>query len=645
VWSPEHDELRRMGVLLVMVAAVVGLAVLMLGRRASSQELPPEDLLHSALIAPELYDAEDRLQHAEAALRAERQRRMVKLMDLGLRAATHASPLRVARTAAKAAREVRDWNDRSSAEDRALDLLEAEVRSGQASPRAAELYTKLRERERAQQVERLEEQLSDAIDSQDAVAAQRCLARLRALAPERDWEEQAEQVSALSAQAAGQPRVEAVARWEPALAAALLSDHHAEVLRRAGPRSDERLAVAVALQHSGQHDEALALLKELAAGGDSVAVTARAWLADWRVHPEAGLDELWDRARLERSLGLLGGEQLAHDGAGLSRDAYSAWRRAFKPGNLVRGVPERLRDGWRPEARGFRDAAQLYLERFPDSAGAADARARLESLGDPPEGADAWSDGQLRLPRARTPHDKLRAAELLVHRDALDGAPLDGAPLQADGLVLWPAAPGSLDAVPAEMARALVYWLAGGLERGDLEDSRGEAGPMLAALQRLDAHLGRGGAIELVEWHRSAQPGSAQLVLALAAGDRVQTSAGQLWRRKDQLVLQRRLFGGNEECPEDWRCMRRRPDWNADLYARADTDGKFRLGARTSLAGVALGLELSRWGPSATLTLPMARWLGIEDRLPLETQLELELGGVSLTPELDPTREPTPLSR
>ncbi len=264
----KQEEVIRVGVWVVVMAAIVGLVVLLLTGVAYPQEpSQPEDM--ARLLVPGTGpSAGERLEEAQSLLREDRRRRLsglhLALIDTAWQAFTQASPKRLLQSARRVFRQVRGWRGRSPAEDRALDLLEAEVRAGSEDSQLRELYQELRGREDRERLKRLLREAERAIAAGDLRLARRRLERVRALDPHAPRVAAASQAleereTALKTvpESQASPEIEGLEAWEAPLGAALLLERYGFALELPSARPDAALAQAVAAYLSGATDEAL----------------------------------------------------------------------------------------------------------------------------------------------------------------------------------------------------------------------------------------------------------------------------------------------------------------------------------------------------------------------------------------------------
>jgi hypothetical protein len=649
----ELDRALKSGVRVAVVAAVVGLLVLLLARAARSQEASPDA---SGAVAEDLLDpgtrtSAERAQTAHRILAEDRRARMgraaYELLHVGLRASIQASPRRLLGSVRRLGKEIWSWRHRSAAEDAALALLEPDVESGEAAAESIALYEELRERERKLLIRSLAERADAALDAGDVWRAGRHASRLEALGADPDRLARLRARIARSQEREADPEIADATRPiadplapEIALAAALLVERDAHVLALAsGERAADRLARAAALHGIGRRGEALTELTRLASGEGPEAETARAWLAHPEIHPEAELDRLWDQVSIERALGRVGGDRLARNGRRISRSAYGAWQDSVEPLNLALGAPARVLTGWQPEARAYREFAARYLERFPEGPIADETRSRLAVLGALDPARQEWRDGRLVLPPARTHWRRSVEPYLIASGEALQtaAAPLVDELLLPDGALLLSVVRGGHDeGLEAAQARALTAALAAGIERGELHGLGARGGDVLAALQRIDLALDDDGVLVAEPW--VWKRGSASDVAALLLhGGSTQTSGDIRIRREDEGIdLRRSLVGAHLECPLEVACVDQKRELDSALYARIDEDGELRLGAKAGYGGAMLALEMGDSGPRTSLVLPLGYWLGVGRWVPVEAHVQLGLDGLDVSPRLGP---------
>ncbi len=298
----DRDQMIRVGIRLVLVAFAAGLLVLALSGSALSQERPGsvEDAAY-LLLSHEPVTAEARVDEAHEILREERRERLTRMgsacFDMVWGGVTPGSPKRLLDSGRRLAREIRHWNARSEAEDRALALLQSDVLAQASDERGREFYARLKLREDEQRVSRWLREAKAALSRDDLGTARRRLDRIAALRPdERDLQKLRLAVSEAAARPVPQTP-EPVARiesWEPPLAAALLTDRYDTVLAFQGARADVELAQAVAAFLSGDGASAIAKLEQLEDQDGAPAQLATTWLASESFNPEAALESSAD---------------------------------------------------------------------------------------------------------------------------------------------------------------------------------------------------------------------------------------------------------------------------------------------------------------------------------------------------------------
>lgn len=654
--SGERDEVIRVGIRLVVVGVAAGLLVLALSGTALSQELlgsggPATGMLVS--YEPLLPAA--RIEEAEQLLRDERRERVARaggaVVDLVWSVATSGSPRRLLSSGKRLAREVADWNDRSTAEDRALTLIEGDVVAGTVGERGRELYERLRSREDDERVSRWLREAEATLAEGRFGSVRRRLDWTAVLRPEepaleplrlalsealdaRDWREEP-----LS--------LERIEDWEADLTAALLTDQYDKVLAFESERADVDLAQAAALYLAGEPDAAIIRLERLEERGGRPANLARIWLADGRFNPEALLVRSERRFRVRRALGVLGGGRLEKHGLSLSRDGYKAWQDALSPLNLAVSLPARLLAGRRPEAVELRAAAASYLNRIPFGPRADAARAWLdESAGDATavRNTRAFDDGRLVLPRSETPFQRLNPLRLAVTPRALEAVGRDrfarlGVRMDSDTPVVLISVSGEVpsDAItlPRDTALRLAAGLAHGLENGTLAPVGSDRVGLLEGLRRLDVGLRRGAVLVVEPWVLDSEGASSELSRALVeGGSPAQLRQLSVARSSSSVRVERELFARSPECPEATLCVDRARIYQGRLYARLDDDGEMRLGLGGRLAHARLTIEIGRSGPHASVVLPLGNMLGVGRWLPAKLRLKLGVDGLAASPRL-----------
>ena len=653
----DRDQVIRVGIRLVLVAFAAGLLVLALSGSALSRELPGsvEDTAN-LLLSHEPVTAEARVDEAHEILREERRERLTRMgsacFDMVWGGVTPGSPKRLLDSGRRLAREIRHWNARSEAEDRALALLQSDVLAQASDERGREFYARLKLREDEQRVSRWLREAEAALSRDDLGTARRRLDRIAALRPdERDLQELRLAVSEAAARPVPQtPRpVARIESWEPPLAAALLTDRYDTVLAFQGARADVELAQAVAAFLSGDGASAIARLEQLEDQDGAPAQLATTWLASESFNPEAALESSARRFRVKRALGWLGGDELEDHGLSVSREGYKAWEAALSPLNFALALPARLISGRRPEVRDLHAAAAGYLDRVPFGPQANAAKAWLEDSNGPNRNQRAFDDGRLVLPRATTryrTHDPLRivvtpAGLEVVSRDRFTRL---GIRMETDTTLLLTTVNGEVPntaiTISRDTALRLAAGLAHGLEQGALTPVASDATLLLEGLRRLDVDLRRGAHLVLEPWQPRAEGARTELSRALLeGGSPAQLQQLRIARSGKSVRVERELFARTTTCPEATLCIDRARSYEGRLFARVDHDGEMRLGFGGKLAHARLALEIGRSGPRAAVVLPLGHWLGIGRWLPAEVHLNVGMDGVGARPRLGRPRD------
>jgi hypothetical protein len=190
-----QDEVVRVGIGVVLAAALAGLLVLLFHGSASPSELTSaeqEEIDRAALmlLRCEIRSADERVAEAESMLRRERDSRLGELVssiaETGWRGMTGASPTSLAKDGYRIARRAYSWLGPSRTEAQALALIEPEVEAGTHNERLLRLYERLHSRETAKRVSELVESAEDAISSGDAGGARRAIDRIERIQPDSD---------------------------------------------------------------------------------------------------------------------------------------------------------------------------------------------------------------------------------------------------------------------------------------------------------------------------------------------------------------------------------------------------------------------------------------------------------------------------
>ena len=649
----DRNEAVRVGIWVLVVSAIAGLLVLLFYGSALAQDGDRAGELAELLSRRAPLSAEERMQAAEDVLAADRRDRTRRLatavFDTGWRVWQGASPRRAVSAAARLARAAVRFRSDRDAELAALDLLQPGLASEAADPRLERMYEKLRERDALDTLDARLDRAERALERGDLRLARVRLERSLELAPdsERAAALHAQLLQLLAAREAGHEPAgadvaQAVEAWEPALAIALLVGDYERAAAFGSGEPDAEFARAVAQFLGGSQGEALRALGGLAVRDDATGDAARSLLASPGVNVELALARAQKGYRARRTLGWMGGDELAEQGLDLSRSGVGAWRGALEPGNLALAAPLRLWSGWEPDGRELEDAASRYLEVFPEGEQSGDAQAWLEELRSrAPSASDAgWDDGRFVLPRARTRFSALAPRPLLVSRRVLDSdavGDVEGvreALADGDALLLVPAfGPEPEDAIALDAGglRTLLAELARGVEQDALEPlDRGKAAT-LEALRRLDAALAAGRAVHARAW-KVGEVTPIAAARGLMAGSSQEVATLQLSRDEDDVRVARGFGRSTWRCPEEAFCIDREELLSGALYGRFELDADFRVGARTSFSRASLALEVGRDGPQASVVLPIGHWLRLNSWIPIEARFSIGLDGIDFGP-------------
>jgi hypothetical protein len=655
--SRRHEEAIRLGIRVLVAAALTGLVVLLLEGRAHSAEMVSDGTFETLLDSP-LASSSARLEEAEELLERGRRRQWEKALRQVLEVAWTTGSERSVQSVFRGARDlyrtVRTLREQTPIEREVFALLDSEIRAGSGDERLRSLHAELLERERQG---RLRARLADtrrALDEGDLARARIRLALLRERAPthpevtrlEAAWvalDRRERGVRESLLQVVEQSRPGEVSR-----AAALLLD---EVPTGCGSSRDDgqaSLLCAASLYGAGARQEARTLLARLARGEGSEAETASQWLAEPHLFPERVWRSARRRGRVRRVLGWLGGRSLEDRGLDVSSRGLRAWRGAVSPLNLGLSVPLRIARGRTPHWAELRHAARFYLERDPHGRAAGEAREWLRRTS--PDAVERrrlalYEDGVLQVPKARTRYSPVYARPILVAAELLQigQSTVTQALAQrlaaAEAVVFTPAPPqATIDglALSQEEATQVLHALAGAIEEGHARSLRGSTAEALDALRRLTGVVRSGHNLHAHPWRPAPPSPRKQTVLSLLEGDATHLEQVALHRGDDDLEVQRSFFGRNIPCQSGLVCLDRARPIQGRLYGSLGLEGDARLGVETRIQGASLRLEVSETGPFASLVLPVGALLGIEQWVPLEASVRVSLAGISVAPRLDP---------
>jgi hypothetical protein len=627
-----------------VAAAVAGLLVLVVQSSALAAQPISASELADILSERSPLTADERLEAAQEVLRDERSRRVRDVTGAALNAGWSVwqggSPRRVAKSAVRLANRMWKFRSRSRAEDEALELLETAVMSGDLNPDLHELYAELRHRE---QRERRDAQIEDAERALRSGALG--LARIRArrtLELDPSSERAAELLAELDMPTPrGAPAVPGeIQEWEARLSAALLAGDFERALANEPRAADAQLAQAVARYLRGDQAEALLALDELKERDDAVGAVALRWYERRDLNAELAFSRAQRAYRTKRTLGVLGGEELATQGFGLSRDSVDSWRDSAELTNVALSIPLRIARRWHPDRSELRGAARQYLDDLPEGDKADAAADWLLALGmtDAPE--VGWDDGRFVLPRAQTPYRALAPRALVVTRAVLDSEALGDADWARELLSAAPALRlvaergAQNSGLAPERARAVLADLALALEQRSVQAHEGSRDEALGAIRRLDAAVREGAALVAQGWFpegTSLRDSLEDTVLDGHARD-----ATLRYKRKDESILVGTGFGrARFRCPDDAVCVDRESLFRGALYGNLDLGADFKIGARTGFARASLALEVGRYGPQASIVLPVGHWLHVDGWIPVEARFSFGLEGISFKPSFD----------
>jgi hypothetical protein len=636
-----------LGLWLLVVAGVVGLFLLLLQPSARADEL---DATTRILLERSPPSADDRLAAAEQLLDEERLRKsrgLVRLLlDGGMELVSGADPRRIARVGWRVARSLWAWHERSDAEDQALELLELGIAQEDASAALTDLHARLRARELEERTDELLVAAEEALEDGHRMLARVRLQRSLELVPA---DERADALLAQLAEPLEPPAPDPDAwvqawttrDWEAPIAAAMLAGDYSRAASLAPEEPRGRLVLAAASYLDGDRRRAREVLSSLRGRPDTVGETARAWAGRPDLLAGARFESERRRYYLRKVLGVFGGDGLAKNGLDRDWRGLDAWRSSLGPLNLALAFPARLVRGWTPDGSALREAATVYLEFEPDGIEAESASHWLEQLGPAPEPRlrTPWRGHRLVLPRPRTLYTPLAPRPLVLTASALRSGRLGDVELLRDVIgdaeaVLLRA---ELDAVPvptltADDSLALLAALGQALGAGTLETLREKRPTSFERLQRLEAAVRSGARLVAVPYGVAGPSLRAVLPEAILDGGTHYADAMRVSRGADKIRVDRKLGGAGFRCPATVLCVHRPTTVSANLYGGVDSDADLLLGGRASFQHATLALEVRSSGPHASLTLPLARWFGIERWVPVAARAELSAEGLYLGP-------------
>lgn len=653
--SRRFDDAIRLGVGILIAAAVAGLLVLVLQGRAHADDdleherlaalLEPGESAGGAAARVDRLLAEDRSSRLGAAARV--------ALDAAWKAGSRRSLSGAVSGARGLVRAVGVFRDRTEAEREALRILEAEARTGPEESGLRALREELFDRAQHERLRKRVEAIEDALEDSDLTRARIGLSRLREEAPFHprlgDLEAafaELEESRARSIDSMLRVRHEA-APGEVSRLQSLLLGRPDELCDGQDEDVDLALACAAALVANGQRADALPVLERLTERAGESGDLAERWLRDPRIHPERE----WRRAqrlqRIRTALGWLGGATLEQNGLDLSSRGLRAWRSTVSPLNLALSVPIRVMRRRDADSAPIRRLALDYVEYHPEGPAVDEAEAWISRTDPTPQErrrASLFDDGVLVLPKARTPYLPVAARPVLLTRslllrlDAPTAAALaDRIPPDAAALILDPVdgAPGAgADPSFVEGADALVRSIAEALERNRARSVSGPKDQAIEALRHLDRGLRDGGRIVARPWSPETPEGERPSLLSVLEGDPASVGGVAVERGKDGMSFGGSLTGRALDCPAGHVCLDRTRRVESRMFAGVDVDGGARLGVETRVRGASLRLEVTAEGPHASLNVAVASLLGFDRWLPLHASFAVGLYGIHVAPRL-----------
>jgi hypothetical protein len=620
-------------------------------------ELDPARIeqLEAALLRREPPSPAERMESARGILFRDRVERAdlirERFTEACWRIFQNASPSRIWSGVRRTASAVWKFNRRTSAEDLALDQLEATPGD-------------LRDAEHVALVEKLRKREASALASERVAAAELALdhdrpdvARTfidRALVLEPDSKAARKQVDELARRAA---EVEPEPEQEPdlvirdgdvPLAEALLARDYPAATNVEPADPQLRFAHAAAHLLAGNPEHARSDLAELEEDGGPVGAMATRWLDRPEVDAERELDHAIHRYRIQRILGWIGGNALAErDLMGLRSISFSAWKDALTPANIGLSLPARIVRGFKPDGRAVREAAIQYLEQDPHGPRAEKAREWLDHVGWPRVDVNRFQS-VFELPPVQTPYDPLAVQPLVLSRRAAKsdqitnssmlGSALEGAP------GVWLEARESANddegggfAFTPRKAHRLLDEIAFAVGAERFRWTLGSQDSVLERLRQLDNAVGRGRVLFAEGW----VPGDASLLGALGSTliDGESEPGRVRFERGDDDVLAVRTLGDEvRECPRGTLCLDLKPRVRTALYGYVNVESGAGLGFQSALGHSGIALAVTGHGPEAALLLPLGRWLGIYRWLPLEFEVAISADRLYVGPILRKAR-------
>ncbi|MFQ5515676.1 MAG: hypothetical protein ACE5FG_14780 [Myxococcota bacterium] len=637
------------GVRIARSLAGAGLLILLLQGSAYPYAASSTREAANALIEPKRPTAERALERADRLLKEASLRRRAAtvgiLLDTAWSALTPLSPRAWLGSTRRILSHLNQLRRRSPEEDRALEILEAGMRTGADGTQIAARYQALRAREVEELVARCLARAEQALAMGTPSAAQRALDRARDLGASASRIEPLERRVRAAQGHPGSAEAAPIAPprpWEAAVAARLLLGRYSEVAASPSPGEppDRVLARAVALHLTGRNQAAGRLLDGLSEQEGTVGKLAAHWL-ETRVTVASGHDGSQEslaerRQPLQEIATLLRVEpQRPHDLLSSLQLVAAVSERALR-------LPESAPRAVRKTAKRFVKERTASLRRSL----VARTRSWIGRERDVEVPTDThWEDAVLSLPRASTRYRPLSPRRLRISHAALKQllaereSSLDAGLLEADAVLLEATAAHRVGAharlLRAE-GRALLSSLARGIEEGWLGSERDGQGALLENVRALDRAVAAGAALRLKPWLGATPSLGPALQKALVQGQEARFETVRLERHRKSLKLAGQLLGRSMHCPADLVCVDRVRPLRASFRARVSLMDTPRLGTRASLHGASLSIDLHGAQPRASLLLPVTRWLGLVRWLPIEVYVEVDPMGIAFGPRYAP---------
>jgi hypothetical protein len=656
----ECDQPTRVGIRALVVAALVGLIVLIFNGSAAAQD---EQIQQAAqtLSDREPMTPSERVEVAESKIGAERKERLLRaharLLEIGWQVLTQASPRRVLSETRDLAKELWSWRKPYRVEPEALEWLEPAVAVSSDDPELIRLYTKMHAREVEQARETALDQADAAVSRGHFAHADARLRRVLELATEdEESAERAEKITTRLQEArttvpafsalAEAPIELAIADWEAPLSAALLAGHYDRALELGTDEPSAVLARETARYLLGDLEPAVKNFEALAERDDRVGQLAKGWSSRPDVNARRAFEKKSEGYQITRVLGWIGGTQLATNGRALSGRGYRAWRDSLTPFNVAFSVPTRIYRDYRPDNEDLYEAAFEYVAQVPDGSEADDTRAWLAQdmslLND--WRSRGWSSGRLLLDAPTTRFQPMTPEPLLLTRELVDSGTLTPLPqLEASFagasavLIELETSDSEGEALPWKPSLTLLGELATMLEQSASRSVGSDNGRALDHIRRLEAQVRSGRRLIADSLPIEAPSLVSTFTGTMLEGTSERAGALRFSRGEEEFYALREFGGSAVHCPENTVCLDEQPLLAGTFYGKVDLED-LNVGVQTTFRRAYFAIGVNNGLPNASLVLPIAYWLGLSDYVPVEAQVAIGVDSVSFGPRLNPER-------